>query len=526
MNSVRVLDVTLRDGGCVNNFNFGAEDMSEILSALEASGVEYIELGYIDDKAGSEYGRTQYINEQAIKHLLTEKKQGITYVAMMDYGKFDVDGLASRTDSDIDGIRLAFHKKNRKDIIAVGRTILNKGYKLFVQPMLGLHYTEREMLDLINDVNTCLPDASGFYIVDSFGEMHGEDIKRLLKLFDESLSPNMLIGLHSHNNLQLSYANALEMLKADVKHELMLDCSILGMGKGAGNLNTELLLQHLNTNGGKNYKLLPILSVIDRVLNRIRAEYYWGYAVEYYLSSAYHCTPSYASHFYNKHMLPIDQVAELLSKITPDKKNSFDKKYAEDLYLSYNSSKSVDDTKTVELLRGEFENKRVLLVAPGHSIIDAKEIIEAEQISPNTVTMALNCWDTIFPDRIFLTRHELLSDAVMSGIPLTVSSSIETDSAENISVIDYEKWVTVDGTVQDSSGIMALNILRSCGVSEILLAGFDGFSVNVTENYYSENMAHPVTIEQAQRRNEYFKQYIAELRKKIPVTYITRSLYE
>lgn len=97
MNSLKVLDVTLRDGGCVNNFDFGQDYMEKILCALEHSGVEHIELGYLDQKKGSVQGRTQYCNEKVIpQHFLKKKKAGVTYVAMMDYGKFDVDALGVR----------------------------------------------------------------------------------------------------------------------------------------------------------------------------------------------------------------------------------------------------------------------------------------------------------------------------------------------------------------------------------------------------------------------------------------------
>ena len=86
MRSVKVLDVTLRDGGCVNDFNFGQSYMDQILAALEASGVECIELGYLDNKKGTEQGRTQYSSEQVIpQHFLKQKKPGVTYLAMMDY---------------------------------------------------------------------------------------------------------------------------------------------------------------------------------------------------------------------------------------------------------------------------------------------------------------------------------------------------------------------------------------------------------------------------------------------------------
>ena len=127
MGALKVLDVTLRDGGCVNNFNFGQTYMEKILSAQEESGVDYIEMGYIDEQKGSESGRTQYINEQVIsKTILKNKKSGIKYVAMMDFGKFNVDNLGERTPESIDGIRLAFHKKNCKDMISLGRKIIEK----------------------------------------------------------------------------------------------------------------------------------------------------------------------------------------------------------------------------------------------------------------------------------------------------------------------------------------------------------------------------------------------------------------
>ena len=172
MNKLSVLDVTLRDGGCVNNFNFGQEYMEKILAAQEKSGVEIIELGYIDEKNGSEEGRTQYINDQVItKCILKEKKPGIKYVAMMDYGKFNPENLQPRSEKTIDGLRVAFHKKNCKDIVAVGKTIMAKGYEFFIQPMITLRYSDAEMIELIEMVNRELPDASGFYIVDSFGEM-------------------------------------------------------------------------------------------------------------------------------------------------------------------------------------------------------------------------------------------------------------------------------------------------------------------------------------------------------------------
>lgn len=526
MNSIKVLDVTLRDGGCVNDFNFGQEYMDKILHSLEQSGVEYIELGYIDEKKGSAQGRTQYCDEQVIpKYFLKKKVPGVQYFAIMDYGKFDVDKLHDRTDRDVDCIRVAFHKENWREALEAGRKIIDKGYQFFIQPMVTMRYTDMELLELIQAVNEQLPDASAFYIVDSFGEMRGNDVVRLMHLVDKNLIPSMMLGFHSHNNLQLSYSNAMSLLSFPTNRNLMLDASVMGMGKGAGNLNTELLLEHLNLYYGKSYQIAPLLELIDEVINVIHKEMYWGYSVEYYLSSVNHCTPSYASHFYNKHMLPIDRVAELLSMIAPEKRNSFDKQYAEELYLSYNEGKAFDDAPVIDWLKTEIAGKKVLLVAPGKSILDADAEIKAMLADPETVSISLNNFD-FDTDYILITREEMFDEAKNRGRNIIVPSNVTKIGSEAVHVIDYGKWIIKGPKTYDSSGVIGLKLMEALGAGEIVLAGFDGFSININDNYYNPTMRKPVTEEQAVRRNQFYKELIASIGTHIPVTFLTPSLYQ
>lgn len=527
MNSLKVLDVTLRDGGCVNDFNFGQSYMEKILAAQEASGVDIIEMGYIDENKGSASGRTQYINEQVIPQtILKRKKTGVTYVAMMDYGKFNVDNLQNRTKDGIDGIRMAFHKKNRLDVIDLGRKIIDKGYEFYIQPMITLRYSDAELLELIDLVNKELPDASGFYIVDSFGEMRPNDMSRVLNLVDHNLVPTMTLGFHSHNNLQMSYSNAIAMLQFPTNRDIMLDCSIMGMGKGAGNLNTELLLEHLNLYYGKKYQIAPLLEVIDKVVNQLHSEFYWGYAPEYYLSAANQCTPSYASHFYNKHMLPIDQVGELLGMIAPEKKISFDKNYAEEVYRQYNESKAVDDTAVVSDLKAVFAGKTVLLVAPGKSIVDAMDQIVKIATSNDVITIGLNtCLD--INDYLLTTRKDIYDQAVAEGKNVLVCSNVSKGGRGNVKILNYSNWIEVDERTHDSSSVIALNLLKACGVRSVKLAGFDGFAVNINENYFDPNMRHPVTVKQVERRNNYYKGFINRIKESgVNIEFVTPSKYE
>ena len=528
MKSVKVLDVTLRDGGCVNNFNFGQAYMEKILAAQEASGVDIIELGYIDEKNGSEAGRTQYVNEKVITEcILKNKKQGVTYVAMMDYGKYNIDNLSPRTPDGIDGIRMAFHKKNMADAILLGRKIIEKGYQFYIQPMITLRYSDSELLGLVDLVNRELPDASGFYIVDSFGEMRPDDMNRVMEIIDSNLTNSMPLGFHSHNNLQMSYSNAVALLQFPTNRELMLDSSIMGMGKGAGNLNTELLLEHLNLFYGKEYCISPLLEVIDKVINQLHSEFYWGYAVEYYLSSVNHCTPSYASHFYNKHMLPIDQVGELLGMIAEEKKISFDKEYAEELYRKYNESKNVDDTDAVKDLKNELGGKTVLLVAPGKSVGDAIDKIKSYTAQDDVAVIGLNSTLELDFDYLLTTRKDIFIQALAKEMNVIAPSNVSKGGRGNVKILNYGNWIDVDERTHDSSSVIAMNLLKACGVKELMLAGFDGFSVDINENYYDPNMRHPVNAEQAVRRNAYYKKFIKGIADSgIKITFITPSMYE
>lgn len=527
MNSLKVLDVTLRDGGCVNDFNFGQRYMEEILAAQEASEVDIIEMGYIDENKGSKSDRTQYANEQVISQcILKHKKPGVEYVAMIDYGKFNIDNLQPKSENSIDGIRMAFHKKNRFEVIALGRKVIEKGYKFFIQPMITLRYSDAELLELIELVNKELPDAAAFYIVDSFGEMHPNDMSRVFNLVDHNLISTMTLGFHSHNNLQMSYSNAIAMLQFPTNRDIMLDCSIMGMGKGAGNLNTELLLEHLNLYYGKKYKIAPLLEVIDKVINQLHSEFYWGYAPEYYLSAANQCTPSYASYFYNKHMLPIDQVGELLGMIVPEKKISFDKNYAEEVYRQYNESKSVDDSAVVADLKTSFHGKKILLIAPGKSIGIHMEQIRTIAADENIVTIGLN---TILEcnDYLLTTRKDIYDNAVVAGLDVLVCSNVSKGGRGNVKILNYSNWIDVDERTHDSSAVIAFNLIKTCGVTEVMLAGFDGFSVDINMNYFDSNLRHPVNQEQVVRRNKYYKEFISRIQRQgMKVSFVTPSLYQ
>lgn len=527
---VRVLDVTLRDGGCVNDFNFGHLYMTKILEAQEAAGIDIIEVGYIDKEKGSLEGRTKFIDEKCIySSLLKRKKNDISYVAMIDYGRYNPLDLEDRNKNGIDGIRLAFHKKDYKQAIEMGKDILSKGYDLYIQPMITLRYSEEELLDLIDCVNKELHDASAFYIVDSFGEMRENDVENIWRIVDCNLDKNMTVGFHSHNNLQLSYSNAMTFLKLadNTERNVIVDSSIMGMGKGAGNLNTELLLEFLNLSRCGTYRIEPLLDVIDRVLNQLYAEWRWGYSPEYYLSAINHCTPSYAGYFYNKHMLPIDYVNELLKRIDDMKKISFDENYAEEIYKKYNSEKKVDDINVVKEIEDDLSNCEVLLIAPGKSLTTNIALLNDYRKKNNCKSICLNMSLEPRSNYVITTRYDIYQELVKTDNNVIVTSNISKGGRGGVRVLDYSKWIIDDGKVRDSALVIALKLLKSCHVRKVVLAGFDGFNVDINANYYTPYLRHQLNERQVNNYNNFYKSLIALYKTNgMEISFLTPSIYD
>jgi len=326
---IELVDVTLRDGGIVINFDYGLERMLKIKETLEASGVEYIETGYIDEKKGSPEGRTCFDNEISIEKTLLAngKKPGVNYFAMIDYGTFDVNKLHERTPGGVDGIRLAFHKENWEASIEWGKIILSKGYDLYIQPMVSMRYTDEEYKHLIQVCNTELAAAKGFYVVDSFGQMDSAFLLHKLEIADQYVSMSMKLGFHAHNNRQMAYSNALTFVDFNSRHDMMLDASIMGMGKGAGNLCTELIEATL-VNEGKNYNTNVIYEAISEYFADQQKKTPWGYSLDYYLSSLYSCTPSYIKIFTADERVTTDVLVDLLKNMPDEKRAACDRTFA------------------------------------------------------------------------------------------------------------------------------------------------------------------------------------------------------
>jgi 4-hydroxy 2-oxovalerate aldolase len=366
---IKILDCTLRDGGYINNWNFSNNQINNILIALKTANIDIIECGYLNDVKGKTTNSTLFNNIKIIDNILKQCNIDAQKVVMINLGDFDISNLPNKNETLIDGIRLAFHKKDLNKALEEAKIIIELGYELYFQPMVTKNYTNIEFLSLIKQVN--ILDIYAFYIVDSFGSMTLEEFQRYMVLSNSNLKENISLGYHSHNNMQLAFSNAISICNSNIKRDIIIDSSIYGIGRGAGNLNTELICDYLNNSFDKQYNTLPLLEIIDELLNLLMKKNPWGFSPAQYLSASFDCHPNYATYLINKNTNHIVGVKKVLEKLPQESKVSFNKLLIKKLYIE-----ALLETKTQ--IKGNFnlpKNKNILLVASGNSVNEYEDLI-------------------------------------------------------------------------------------------------------------------------------------------------------
>lgn len=486
MNNIHILDCTLRDGGYCNDWNFGFKNIKKITHGLQEAGIDIVECGFLTNRVTYNSDITKYTEISQIKYVIPQNRDGKIFVAMMNYGEFNVDDIPQCDGSSIDGIRIAFHKKDCEEALKICGQIKEKGYLVFIQPMVSLSYSDNEFLALIERVNGFEPYA--FYVVDSFGMMKGKDLTRLFYMIEHNLKEDIWIGFHSHNNMQLAYSNAQQLTQVQTNRNLIIDSSVYGMGRGAGNLNTELFVEYLNENAGKEYHLKTLLTLIDEILNDFYYKNYWGYSLPNYISAVHNAHPNYASYLDEKKTLTIEGMNDIFEMMDDEKKVSYDKEYMENLYLQYMAIGKAQDIHKSELAN-VLKDKKILLVSPGKSSVEEKRKI-SDFIDKNTITVSVNyLYREVETNFIFLSNLRRFRELPESYRQYCIVTS-NIPARGVYYQTKYRELLNDEEAVRDNAGLMAIRFFMNYPIEGIYLAGFDGYSHDLRENYGSSDMAY------------------------------------
>jgi len=521
----KILDCTLRDGGYVNDWRFGNETIKSIVSMLTNANVDIIECGFLEDKPCD--ATVSLFNTVAeIRQILPENRKKSEYVAMAVYGNYSLEHLEECDGSSITGIRITFHDYEIDEALRYCAHIKEKGYKTFFQPVGMSVYTDKQLIDLIEQVNKLEPYA--FYIVDTLGLMNQKDIERLSYLLDNNLIPSIAMGFHSHNNLQLSFSDAQKFLSMNTGRTKIVDASIYGMGRGAGNLSTELIAHYINETGESAYDVDILLKIYDQHIRKIREHFEWGYSVVYYLAAIHKCHPNYAKFLLDLGTLPINDIGNILMSIEFRHKHLYDKDYIVSHYSEYQNHQ-IDDSAAYAELKPLVEGRPVLIIAPGKSISEyTEEIRHYIDIEKPYIFSVNHKSEIIVPSSIFcpnLKRYEEMVRYNQNTSPakIIITSNIKTPGQADFR-FNYSDLRSTNGKFIDNATIMLLKLLTAMKPRSVALAGMDGFSIT-SDNYYNNDFQNIQDKQAMYELNKTVSSAISYYAENMNIIFLTPSIY-
>ena len=472
---MKILDCTLRDGGYYTNWDFDDNLVNDYLKLIKFLPINAIEIGYrgnTDKK--SYYGEFYFLTKsklKKIKSIIGKSKKISIMIDTKDWNNpADLKKNLSECKRIVDIVRFAVNPSKINKL----QDFLNVTKKLGFVVALNIMYSHtilknqkvlKKILELKKYFNI-------LYIVDSYGTLISGDVKNIVNKI-KSIDKKILIGFHPHNNLELALSNSIEAIDNGVNY---LDSTFTGIGRGAGNLRTELLLTYLSLKKNilkiKNFK--NIGKVVDK-FEKMKLKENWGTSLPYMISGS---TQS-----------PQSQTMQLIKS----------KRYNMSDIISYLEKK--EDRKIKINKNLSLKKNNILIVGGGDSVIKKISYIY-EFLRKNkdmfvifSSSRNINLFKKIKNQSIIcITGNEI---SKFNSSYLKNNNFLMNDLTDNKTILPKEtknfyklKKNNLEKKINNSPLAISLAASKEMRAKKVFLIGFDGFEkVNKINNYslFNEN---------------------------------------
>lgn len=514
INKNEILDCTIRDGGYVNNWDFDRKLVRETYRALSKAGVDYVELGYHGTKKyfdENKFGTFRFCPVEVINEVCLGIS-GSKVSIMVDFGKFDIADLKQYLGSPVKLIRIAFHKDKLDEAFRQAEIVKNLGFLVSVNLMGFSSFTVTERKKVFLILRQIPLDYA--YIADTYGSMFPNQIKEYIEPLLEI--KQIKLGFHPHNNLQMAFANSLASLAAGTQ---IVDGSVYGMGRGAGNMPTEIMLSYLQLIKPERYNVIPVLNLIANYYYKLQKEYHWGYALPYMVSGIHKCHPDYAKNLVDCKEYDMEDIWNILEivkekQLVGFKKNNLDLILRKGMFGIKRASFNVSHSKFVEKeIKVNYvdchKEKDFLILANGPSLKEKTEQINKFINKFKPVVMGANNLMGLFiPDyHAFSNKRRFVDyiNSVNNQSKLLLSehipeSMIKEYTDRNYDLIYYKDTFEASFEIKNNIvltncrtvSILLVAIAIIMGAKRIFLAGMDGYldkDINGKFHFYNEEEA-------------------------------------
>ena len=455
---------------------------------------------------------------------------------MIDWDRYNTDALPPYDGKSIDAIRVVFPHGRHREGIEIGQRIRDKGYRVYFQAANTLAYSNRDLIDLADCMNAFKPESLS--VVDTFGAMYADDLERIVRLLDSELDPSIKLGFHSHNNQQLSFALSIrfcELLQSSERN-IVVDASLCGMGRGAGNATLELVASYLDKKQHGNYDLDEILDAIDMYMHRLQEKYSWGYSIPYFISGLYQCHVNNIAYLLDNHRTNAKDMRGVISSLSQSERRKYDYDLLERKYIEH-QSRRIDDSAAMEELRKSFDGRTILMLAPGKSIDLELERIKNFIVEHKPIVIGVNAvagnYDYDYLFFVNSARYDYAKEVhneKFRAVKRIVLSNIKTEADEGELTVNFERAIKRGWEHYDNAVICCLRLMNKLGVRDVVLAGFDGFKDQYNESYADADLPSLNPGKAWGALNDEIKNIFGDLRRatrsSMAITFLTDSIFD
>ena len=472
-NKIKLLDCTLRDGGYYTNWDFDKSVVKTYCKSMETLPIDYVEIGYRSIPLEGYLGEYYYCPDFVMKELkeMMPSKKLVIILNEKDIRASHVPELLKPCQDYISMVRIAIDPANFERAIELAKAIKVMGFEVAFNVMyMSKWKADNSFLDLLEGLDNTI---DYFYMVDSFGGVFQEDVKEIISLVRSKT--NVKLGFHGHNNLEMALANTITAMSEGCE---IVDATITGMGRGAGNLRTELLLTYLNTKG---YEGITFGDLSDTValFEDMKRDYGWGTNLPYMFSGAYSLPQKQVMEWVGMNRYPIASIVNAL----------------------HNKKSSVDDNLSLPNLENDVKNKDVLIVGGGNSIRENKQALRVflqqnkDMKVIHTGLKYISNFKKVENDQYYALvgfEGDKLLDAV-EGVDLSNKKFVYPPHPRKMGTLIPKKTMalsyelpSIDFTKasDDSPLAIAIQLAINLKVDNVYFIGFDGYDTNINKNQF------------------------------------------
>lgn len=492
--SFKIIDCTLRDGGYYNNWDFSRELVTAYLAAMSAANIEYVEIGFRSFAHHGFRGAYAYSTDRFLRTLLIP--ENISLGVMVNASELidHIDGpeaavtrlFSPEADSPVTMVRIAGHAAEINSVLTACQWLKRNGYKVGLNLMQIADRTQTE-LEMLGKLASSI-ELDVLYFADSLGSLQPNQTAEIIQKIRSHWHGD--IGIHTHDNMGYAMANSLAAVAQGVT---WIDCTVTGMGRGPGNAQTELIVLERGDILDKTINPVPLLSLVENHFKPMKARYGWGKNPYYYLAGKYGIHPTYVQQMLSDVRYGETEILSAIAQLKNGQAKSFSTEVLETSLNTLQGQSSGAWTPSTQI-----GGREVLIVGSGESISDHKVEIEQLIAARNLYVIALNSQAALSPHLIDIhvachpfrlhTECKRYRDLLPPlAVPRAHLDPCVLEALKGKELLDFGLTTRAPSFEFSPTSMCspfalaaayAIGIATSGEANRILLAGFDGYSID------------------------------------------------